>query len=1406
METSRRVAWSFVVLMMLSSLGHLGWSESQPSLPAPAQSVGTATQQAFTDGSTEVTGLVGSAISPTIPVNYGHNMTDGSVSLHLEGSKVTRTTTFSVGAGSLNGTLNDTINDGTTIQLTSSAAGPSQAGTNSSTVLSTTNLAGTHAYDTLELLCGIASCGRLVATGDLTLYVNTLRIEQGASIVANDMTTGGSGAGGSTTAATNGRSDGGGGAGHGGTGGAGGGSSGGTGGATYGNGSERGSQGGSVTSSYHSTANGGSGGGYIQIFADQVIVNGSIQAHGGDGDAGSQASSGTGAGGSGGGGGSGGSISIRANSVSVGNGGQIKADGGDGGDGANGAQNGPGFGMYDGGDGGGGGGGGRIVIQTQTNGYANSGTVSALGGSGGTKGMKYGTGVDGVDGSAGSNGVVSTSTWTGYVATSNVTANNGSFTTQPLQSQANNPSPAFITHNAAVPADASLTVLYRTTLNGSGSSWDEWTAWLPLSLSGEAVERHRWIQLSYVFSRTGSASPTLTSLTVEHSSWTTLTSSEFRYDGQRIGPDLSSMSLGLTETVTATGTATQPQFSFDLPSGSTLTDELRVWMQWPVGTNGSTPSFVGATMNGATVSTAAANHSEAGIDFVLPASLVNAQSSAASWTDTNGLLWETYAVDLEMSAPTEMWFGHFTAPWSLEITTDVTQAMNNVILAECGSFYAFTDPTCFGAATAHKFSLSGSTLPAGSTGFMFTIANPSFEWQDAFAPEVVEIQHRRGIETFPNLRVNESFSMILFDGAGEDDLVVEYLGLDWEPSLGFDMAQTLAYHNALKGYYVYLNTDGLEVDASHDLFMTFRVTDANGNELLPRPTYNMTVYPVAPEVGTFTLEGSPSVGMDGERSLWSIDDANFTLKVTDVHQRQTLSVTAELSQGEVAQPMLLPLLWNPDELAYTNIWLPQRTDIGDWNIEISMAELSGLFEADENGLKDGDDLMLRFVDQTGPQLLALNHSGSIEQGDPFSVTVAWSGEADETYEGSVAVAFDGAEVMNKSILSTPAKEATTLFNTSTWNPGQYSVSVHLTDDAGNVLEAEGSATSEFEVLKPWLVHDANIRLEGKNTLMVSGDVDTRSGFYTLTMTQANSTWSFSETQADGPLNLSVEVTDLVSVKSIFNVLLCDATDTDNCQSLEMVLDFTEAYELDVRTTCTLVLVNQTSFEDQTLVRCTLNNNGLVEANARMVIEAFANLSTTSATLVPNGSGEVTVTLLAGEGALNESLTWTLLVENAGGNQRVLEMGEVDLVRTPAQSIGTSDEEDIASESSGILLPAVVGILAVGLLIISLFFYRKGNGVEEKRFSDDGTFATPLTEDQDFPAGVEHGFWGADETVASPLAHENIEPLSEPETVPGPSPETPATSVDEHGYEWYTNDGEHWYRTAGSAEAWTPYQA
>jgi hypothetical protein len=40
---------------------------------------------------------------------------------------------------------------------------------------------------------------------------------------------------------------------------------------------------------------------------------------------------------------------------------------------------------------------------------------------------------------------------------------------------------------------------------------------------------------------------------------------------------------------------------------------------------------------------------------------------------------------------------------------------------------------------------------------------------------------------------------------------------------------------------------------------------------------------------------------------------------------------------------------------------------------------------------------------------------------------------------------------------------------------------------------------------------------------------------------------------------------------------------------------------------------------------------------------------------------------------------------------------------------------------------------------------------------------------------------------------------------GPTADTVATSVDEHGYEWYSTDNGHWYRTEGSHDEWHPYQ-
>ena len=242
MQRSKVTASTLVLLMLTSVLLGLIPTPAHLEKAHTVQRTATVSDQTFTQSMTTISGDVGDTITPTVPVHYGYSMTDGTMNLSLAGRQTPMSTTYTVASGMLNGTLNATVNDGSSIQLVSSAAGPPQAGSNSSTVLSTTSLSGTHHYDTLELLCGISSCGSIVATGDLTLYVNTLRVEQGTSISGNDLATGGIGAGTSTTTATNGRNDGGGGAGHGASGGAGGGAGGGSGGSAYGNGTERGSQ------------------------------------------------------------------------------------------------------------------------------------------------------------------------------------------------------------------------------------------------------------------------------------------------------------------------------------------------------------------------------------------------------------------------------------------------------------------------------------------------------------------------------------------------------------------------------------------------------------------------------------------------------------------------------------------------------------------------------------------------------------------------------------------------------------------------------------------------------------------------------------------------------------------------------------------------------------------------------------------------------------------------------------------------------------------------------------------------------------------------------------------------------------------------------------------------------------
>lgn len=1383
-------AAGLVTLMLMSIL--MGYAPPADHLDdrSDVRSSNTTGDQSFTGLTSSISGSVGDVITPTVPIHYGYSMTNGQMNLTLEGSQTSSTSTYSVASGLLNGTLNATVNDGSSIQLVSAMAGPPQAGTNSSTILSSTSMSGTHQYDTLELLCGIASCGSIVATGDLTLYVNTLRVEQGTSILANDLATGGQGAGTSTTTATNGRNDGGGGAGHGAAGGAGGGTGGGTGGTAYGNGTERGSQGGSVSSSYHSAATGGNGGGYLRIFANQIFVNGSIHANGGNGDSGSQASSGTGAGGSGAGGGSGGGIFIQANSVSVGNGGQIKANGGSGGNGANGAQNGPGFGMYDGGDGGGGGAGGRIVINTQVGSYTNSGTVQAAFGNGGTKGYKYGTGIDGVDGSAGSTGTFVFNTWGGYLSSGNVTANNGTFTTHPLNTQSGSLSTAYLTHSTSVPASSSLTATYRYTVNGTNTSFAEWSSWAPLSLSGEWVPHHTWIQLEYNFSRTGSASPELNSLSVQTSAWSSLSNLEFKYDGEAIEPNLAHTSFGFTTAFNDTSTPQQPQFTFDVPEGTVFADDLSVWMQWE-DASPSTPFYTQARIGSTVVNTEAKAHADEGMLLSIDLANLSQSTPTSTYHDTAGIKWNTYMVNVDMSASTEVWFDRLSLPWSVEIPVNMTNAMNNAILGDCGSFSTFTAGVCFGQATLHRFTLTGTTLPSGSTAFTFTLDEPAFSWEDTYAPQLSSIQHRKGIEQLPDIRVNESFSMVLFDVADEDDLSVEYLGLDWEEADGFGASQTMNYHNGLKGYYIYLNTDGLEVDLEHHYNMTFRLVDAQGNELLPRPTYNLIVYPTAPEVSTLSLTGPTKLSGSTVESTWDINDAQLLIKVSETNLRQNLNVMVDLTHQGLAPPMTLPLLWDPSQAAYAMDWSPQRQDLGEWHLEVSMEEMGGLMATDENGWQDGVDAVVHLVDATGPLLTSLSVPSKLEPNEPLNVAAHWTTSPNEQYAGSISVTFEGQEVANKTIITTQANNTSLLFTTEGWAPGTYTVLVHLHDDAGNEATVGYTESNQAEIMKPRAKANLTLDYDGMSTLHLHGHVETRSGMATLTLEQANSAWSQLENMEDGNVSLTYTLTDFSITTVNLTLTVCDAQEAEDCLNQTYEFDISEAFAVNATSSCDAPTINRTSSENQTLVVCEITNLGLTSITVAYVEASEVNTSAQSTTVNPGSTSSITLLLNAGTSDVNESVTWTLVATNSLGEQKVLDAGARDVERSLPKDQPTTDETEGSSGNANIGMWFVIGGLLLAGLAVA-YFYRKETSGEIKAF-DHEVMEGPHTEEESL---VEHHPLSPQATVPTP---------QDPRPSTGPAAGAAPTSTDANGYEWFSSADGHWYRTAGSNTEWIPFQ-
>ena len=1361
---------------------------------SPKTEVGQQTFTTFSSGLTSTTGQIGDVVQDSIELQHGSSVNQGDVNLSLIGDEVFTVNTHSVAAGTLTGTLDETVSDGQSIQLMTSSSGPSQAGTNSSQLFNSVSWSGVHAYNTLELRCGIVSCGQIIATGDLTLYVNHLVVDSGATILADDLVTGGTGVGTSTTTPSNGRNDGGGGGGHGGAGGDGGGTNGGSGGSTYGNGTERGSQGGGVSSSYHSSVSGGLGGGYIRIYADTVTVNGSIEANGGDGDSGSQATQGTGPGGSGGGGGSGGTIMIQANSINVGAFGVISANGGDGGDGADGAQNGVGFGMYDGGDGGGGGGGGRIVLQTQNGSLTNAGTVQATGGNGGSKGLKYGTGIDGIDGSSGATGSVVTSTWTGYLSTGNNTSDHGTFLTVPLHSQSGQASTGVVTHSSQIPINASLTMRYRWTIGGDNTSWDHWSEWENGSLSNQVLPRHTWLQFEYTFNRTDIQSPTLSAVNIETSQWSVLQDVHLTYDGSDTDVQFQNMELGFTQSVNDTSNTTRHGLSFEIPSEAIVDNHVSLWMGWEdlSGSSSQPSSFVEAHIGTTQLNSSLLPWQEEGHVVQLNASVLQSLiESSQTWVDGQGLEWVTLDVEVVMQGDAAMEFDYLWLPYWFQTTVNLSSVINNMILSECNSYYESTNGVCLGADGSHPLVLSGTTSPSTAPAFSYILDEPYFEWLDAYAPVLSKIEHRQGVELEPDLRVNESFSLVVYDLAGESDLMVEYLGSDWTESDGFDNAQTLTYNGALQGYYLYLSTSGLEAQLIHELVYTFRVMDANMNEVLPRPTYNLTVYPIAPEISSFEIRGGAETTLlsgPTNQGTWDVDGAELTFLVDESHKRMDLDVVVVLSHPDM-QDVVLPALWSPDDILYTVNWNPTRSDMGVWSVEISVVEFIGLMGSDEDGWLEGADGSLSLVDAFGPEIHSVEFLPALDPGEPQVLTVSWNTSAGEKVSGTLSLNSPSIQLGSKTVLPTQSGSAAATFDTSDLEPGTYTLLIQLQDDQENLAVHEISNSYTFEVLSPWVTSFMTATVDNITGYALSGEVTTRSGTALVTVNNEQGTYLEQFTVQDGLIVLNDSLLDVLTPNMRLNVSICDSTNLQECQNGSNLLNFSTAFSVDVDSLCFEEDVNSTYSQKIELVNCRVMNLGVLPVSVMYSFQSNDSLLVENVTLAPGEVSNIVIELLNTSVDFNTTLAWDLVGVNANGESFDLQSGDVSVIRL-LPSLVDDEEATPQSDDASSSTPMIVGSLFFLILAgIGAFLFQRNNDEDEVNHSD--TMVKEELSQQD------HELMQGDFNEQVPV--ESIESTGHP------APETPPTSTDENGYDWCNHGGENYYRLSETGGEWFPYQ-
>jgi len=280
---------------------------------------------------------------------------------------------------------------------------------------------------------------------------------------------------------------------------------------------------------------------------------------------------------------------------------------------------------------------------------------------------------------------------------------------------------------------------------------------------------------------------------------------------------------------------------------------------------------------------------------------------------------------------------------------------------------------------------------------------------------------------------------------------------------------------------------------------------------------------------------------------------------------------------------------------------------------------------------------------------------------------------------------------------------------------------------------------------------------------------------------------------------------------VFTVSVCDALDAALCDERTVSQDYAAVLNIDVTSSCQATEVVTESSDEQVVVSCTATNRAPIPVEVRLLGNGGEQLTDDHRTLASGETGTLRLILVNGTEPANLSGPWSLTALNAV-DERALDGGTYVATRTTPENESTGSTAGTDGASSGDEGGSSIVLVLVGLAVVG----AAGAVLMRRRGDEDLKEAAPVSLEGHLHLDE------ASEATATAMVHENdASTESTPQTVDaaaeatepspaaatsGPSIDTPATSVDDHGYEWYSTHEGHWYRATGSNEPWLPYEA